>query len=82
MTLTPYAPAMFDEFALRLLDVASGVRKMAQSGREYGIQDFALHDKKANEWLKNLEHWAQKSVAEMEMRVIETRAARRASAAD
>ena len=81
MTLKPYDPAMLDQFALRLLDLAALMRSMARSSREHQIHDFALHDKKANEWIANLERWAQRSQAELEMRLIEARAARRALSA-
>jgi len=81
MTLKPYDPAMLDQFALRLLDLAAILRKMAQRSREHGLRHFALHDKKAREWIANLERWAEKSQAEMEMRILEARAARRAASA-
>jgi len=81
MTLKPYDPAMLDQFALRLLDLAAVIRRIAQKSRENEVSDFALHDKKAQEWLANLEHWAQKCQAEMEMRILEARAARRAASA-
>jgi hypothetical protein len=83
MTLKPYDPSTLDQFALRLLDLAAMLREMANRGREFGIDDFALHDKKALEWCRNLERWVRKSQAELEMKVIEARARRRAlSAAD
>jgi len=81
MTLKPYDPGMLDQFALRLLDLAAMMRKMSQNSREYGIQDFALHDKKANEWIANLERWGQRSQADLEIRILEARAARRAATA-
>jgi hypothetical protein len=69
---------MLDHFALRLLDLAGEVRRMAQASREHAIDDFALHDKKALEWISNLERWVRKARADLEMRVIESRASRRA----
>jgi len=80
MTLNPYDPAMLDRFALRLLDLAAEVRRMAHASREHTIDDFALHDKKALEWISNLERWVRKATADLEMRVIESRASRRAVA--
>lgn len=81
MTLKPYDPEMLDQFALRLLDLAAMMRKMSQNSREFGILDFAVHDKKANEWIANLEHWGQRCQADLEIRVLEARAARRAATA-
>jgi len=78
MTLNPYDPTMLDHFALRLLDLAGEMRHMAQRSREYAIDDFALHDKKALEWIANLERWVRKADADLEMRVIESRASHRA----
>jgi hypothetical protein len=78
MTLKPYSPEMLDQFALRLLDLACLVREMANRSRQYEITDFAVHDKKPNEWCHNLERWVRKSRAELEMKVVDARANRRA----
>ena len=78
MTLKPYSPEMLDQFALRLLDLAGLLREMAQRSRQYGVTDFAVHDKKANEWYYNLQRWVRKSQAELELKVIDARAGRRA----
>ena len=80
MTLQPYTPEMLDHLALELLDLASILRKMAQRSRERQIDDFALHDKKAHEWIVNMGRWARKAQAELEMKVLEARATQRASA--
>jgi len=78
MTLNAYDAAMLDQFALRLLDLAAVVRQMSQRSREYGIDGVGLHDKKALEWITNLERWARKSAADLEVRVLEARASQRA----
>ena len=78
MTLKPYDAQMLNEFALRLLDLAAAMRQMAQRSREHHIEDLALHDKKAREWIGNLERWARKSLADVELKIIETRATQRA----
>jgi hypothetical protein len=78
MTLNPYDPSRLDLFALRLLDLAASVRQMAQRTREHAIDDFALHDKKALEWIVRLERWSRKASAELEMRILESRASQRA----
>jgi hypothetical protein len=71
---------MLDQFALELLDLAAVLRKMAERSREQHILDFALHDKKAREWAANIGRWARKAQAELEMKVLEARAAQRAAA--
>jgi hypothetical protein len=80
MTLTPFPPAMLDELALRLLDVAAAVRKMANSAREISRNDFQLHGNKAQEWLNNLELWASDGIVRMEQQALRERGARRGRA--
>jgi hypothetical protein len=57
------------------------VRQMAGRSREHGIADVALHDKKALEWCTNLEQWAHKTRADLEVRVLQDRGRRRGRAA-
>lgn len=78
MTLKPYSADMLDQFALRVLDLVSIVRDMSRLSREYEITDFAVHDKKPNEWLHNLERWLRKSQTELEIKAVEAKARRRA----
>jgi hypothetical protein len=80
MTLKPYDPEMLDQFALEFLDLAAVMREMASSSRDHEIVDFALHDKKAKEWLDGLTRWVQKSRTELELKIIDVRANRRAMA--
>ena len=77
MTLQTYDPHKLDQFALRLLDLAAIVRQMANQSREYGIADLALHDKKALEWCAKLEQWADKTQADLEVRILQDKAERR-----
>lgn len=77
MTLQTYDPQKLDQFALRLLDVASVVRQMATRSREYGIADLAVHDKKAMEWCVRLEQWAHKTQTDLEVRILQEKAERR-----
>jgi hypothetical protein len=79
MTLTPYSPEQIDQLALRLLDVAGMLRQMANRCRENDLEGYTLHDKKALEWCAALQRWAHKSAADLEMQIIDARAARRAA---
>ena len=79
MTLQPYGPNKLDQLSLRLLDLAGVLREMAHNSREHGIEDLALHDKKALEWCANLDDWAHKARAELDIKVHHTRSRRRAS---
>ena len=81
MTLQTYDPQQLDQLALRLLDVAAVVRKMGQRSREHGIADLALHDKKALEWCVNLERWAHRVQADLEVRILQDKAEQRGRAA-
>lgn len=80
MTLQPYTPQKLDDLALRLLDLAGNVRQMASRQRERGIADLPLHDKKALEWCAKLEQWAHKTRADLEVRILQDKADRRARA--
>lgn len=81
MTLQRYSPEKLDQFALRLLDLAAIVREMANTSREQRITDLALHEKKAQEWCGKLEDWAHKAQADLDVRVRQARAKRRALSA-
>jgi hypothetical protein len=81
MTLQPYDPQKLDHLALRLLDLAAILREMANRGREQGITDLALHDKKALESCLKLEQWARKIRADLDVRILQEKAGRRGRAA-
>ena len=81
MTLQTYDPQKLDQLALRLLDLAGMARQMAQQSREHGIVDLALHDKKALEWCVNLEQWANKTKADLDVRILQQKAEQRERAA-
>jgi hypothetical protein len=81
MTIQTYDPQQIDQLALRLLDLAAVVRHMANQSREYGITDLAVHDKKAQEWCLKLEHWARKTQADLEVRILQDKAEQRGRAA-
>ena len=82
MTLQRYNPQELDQFALRLLDLAAMLREMANISRENGITDVALHDKKAQEWCAKLEDWLHKTRADLDVRIHQARAKRRAISAN
>jgi hypothetical protein len=67
MTLIPYQSDQFDRLALRFLDLAAVFRQIAQRSREDGIEQVAVHDKKANEWLAKLEFWAEEARQRFEL---------------
>lgn len=81
MTLQRYSPEKLDQFALQLLDLAAALREMANISREQGIPDLALHDKKAQEWCGKLEDWVHKARADLDVRIRQARAKRRALSA-
>lgn len=78
MTLEPYDAKRLDHLALELLDLAAIARDMSALCREFDIQTFALHDKKARQWWENLDRWLRRAKAELEMQTIEARATQRA----
>ena len=78
MTIQAYGPEKMNQFALRLLDLASVMREMANSSREQGIVDLAIHDKKAQEWCGRLEEWLHKAQGELEIKIRQSRAKQRA----
>jgi len=81
MTLQPYGPEKLDEFALKLLDLAAIMRKMANQSREHRITDLHLHDKKAQYWYENLSNWVHKARSDLEVKILQSRAKRRAKTA-
>jgi hypothetical protein len=78
MTLQPYTPDRADQLALRLLDVSSRLRALAQRARDEGLELFQLHDKKALEWLGLLEEWSQRSMGDVDAAIRKEHGARRA----
>ena len=81
MTLQPYTPERLDELALQLLDLASAARGMASRCRDNELERLEIHDRKANEWIANLEQWMAKSASEIEVQIIRSKAERRAKGA-
>ena len=78
MTLKVYDPSKLDKFALRLLDLAAVVRQMSNRSREHDIENLPLHDKKALEWCAKLEQWAHKTRADLDVKILQEKAEKRA----
>ncbi|MEX2188565.1 MAG: hypothetical protein WD875_17285 [Pirellulales bacterium] len=78
MTLIPYQSDQFDRLALRFLDLAATFREIAQRSRDDGIEQVAVHDKKANEWLNKLEFWAEEARQRFELAAMRNLGARKA----
>ena len=79
MTLQSYDAGGLDQIALRLLDVSCRLRQMAQRARDESLTDVQLNDKKALQWLDELENWSQKAAADVEHAAIRQRGSRRAT---
>ena len=67
MTIELYTPEKFDQLALRLFDLASELRDIANGARQAGLEGLPVHDKKALLWLDNLEQWAKKNRVNFEV---------------
>ena len=78
MTLQPYRPDRLDALALRVLDLAAQLRRIAQSAREQELGEVGLHDGKALEWLDKLEKWGIGAEAELHKQAALAKGARRA----
>ena len=81
MTLVPFTPEKLDDLALRLLDIATLLRKMSHSSRDYSVSGFELHSQKADEWLGHLEDWALEAEGKLASAINKNRGDRRALAA-
>ncbi len=82
MTLKPYGPEKLDQLALRLLDLSGILRQMANNSREQDVANLPLHDRKALLWLENIEHWAHKGQRDLDIKIHEVKASRRARGGD
>jgi hypothetical protein len=75
MTLRPYEPHQLDDLSLRLVDLCGRLRRMAERCRDEDLDSIPLNDKKAIEWLENLEVWVQKAEGSFERTLTRHRAA-------
>jgi hypothetical protein len=76
MTLQPYDPERLDALTLRVLDVCVHLRNVARTARLEQLPAVDVHDRKALEWLENLEHWAIEAEARMSGLVMKARGTR------
>jgi len=65
MTLEAYDADRLDRLALRMLDLCGRVREMARQSRDEGLENLHLHDRKALEYLDQIEQWLYKAEAEL-----------------
>ena len=79
MTLISYDADDLDQLALRLFDLAAVLRRMSTTSRDHATGQFKMHDKKALEWLSQLEEWAQRGAGELEVEIVRQKAQRRAA---
>lgn len=79
MTLALFTPEALDELALRLLDLASRARVMAQKSRENELDSVQLHAQKVQEWLGRLDEWSIDAEARLEGQIRKRQGARRAA---
>ena len=78
MTLEPYNADRLDGLSLRLLDLCSRVRALAQTSRNEELESIDLHDRKALEWIGNFEVWLCSAEGAVNALVHKSQGARRA----
>lgn len=74
MTLEAYNPQRLDQLSLRLLDLCARLRSMARQGQLEQLPSLDLHDRKALEWIENLENWLDRVQTEFDLAVVKNRA--------
>jgi hypothetical protein len=78
MTRQAYDPDRLDALALRMLDVCARVRQLAGNCRDGELADVPLHDRKAIEWIENLEDWLARCEGDVRRAVLKARGDRQA----
>ena len=79
MTLQAYDPDKLDQLALRVLDLSCIFRNMGSKARADQPSRLNLQDRKAHEWISNLEQWARKAETELEMAILRNKGTARAA---
>ena len=76
MTLQPYDPDRLDALTLRVLDICVHLRHVARTARLEQLPAVDIHDRKALEWLENLENWSIEAEARINGLVMKARGTR------
>jgi hypothetical protein len=77
MTLRAYDSHELDRLALRVLDVASRLRFIAEKCRDNDVPNFELHDKKALDWIARLEQWSAATMSDLDSEIYRRKALER-----
>jgi len=77
MTLRAYDSHELDRLALRVLDVAARLRFTAEKCRDHDVPSFALHDKKALDWIARLEQWSATTLSDLDTEIYRRKALER-----
>lgn len=78
MTLSRFSPESLDDLALRVLDLAGVLRRMATTARENDIEQLQLNANKARQWLSELEEWGRTAENELALEALRAAGKRRA----
>ncbi len=78
MTLEPYNAEKLDRLVLRLGDISAEMRRIGRVAAELPDVPLALHDRKALEWIGQLEQWAAECRARAELAALVQKGARNA----
>jgi hypothetical protein len=78
MTLEPYNAERLDGLSLRVLDICSRLRTLAQISRQEELPPIDLHDRKALEWIGNFEVWLCTAEGAVNAQITKSQGARRA----
>ena len=79
MTLKPYNADELDQLALRILDISHDLRQISLTKRKIPGLNLAMHEKKALEWIAQLERWAADALTAARTRLDPARGSREAS---
>ena len=67
MTLQPYDAEKLDRLALRFLDISAELRRIGRIAADAPGVALALHDRKALEWIAELEQWIAECAARADL---------------
>ena len=69
MTKQAYDPEKVEKLAFRFFDLGSQLREIAKSMRQNDLSEIPLNDKKALQWINELEIWVKKNQGSYEIMV-------------